>query len=426
MNLSPFIRNTVYAFCTLVLTTIFFPGHAQQGSRGLTLTGKLTAEDDREAIAHATISIANKGIATATNTAGKFVLIIPAANLSDTLKASCIGFKTRYFPVAGLVGGSELDIVLEKNTTELKEVSVAYYDSEKILQKAIGRIPENYINQPHVLSGFYRLYTFSDTIPLQLSEAVFDVYNFGYADKRADQFKLTKARTERNERDFSFLELGKKPNSVFEDDVVNHRAASGFLSDAGLKDHVFKVTGITEFQGYEAYEVYFNEAVGASENTFSGRMYIDTKTFAFIFFEFGSIAPNANGLGSGNFIAKALVKPADIQIGTTSDRTEVSFQEVNHKWVLAHVAGDYALTIKGPGQTDNRSARVKFNYQVTAVDSAPKSSFGSKLDRNVDINQYRSDGDPKFWNEFNILLPDYDAEEVFAQIQGINKQAKVK
>jgi hypothetical protein len=46
------------------------------------------------------------------------------------------------------------------------------------------------------------MYTSTDSIPLQLSEAVFDVYNFGYGDTHADLFRLVKARNEKNDQEF--------------------------------------------------------------------------------------------------------------------------------------------------------------------------------------------------------------------------------
>jgi hypothetical protein len=412
---------------TLLSLSLLLSVFPVYGRQGITVSGKVTASEDQQPVPHTNITIDRKGIATATNSAGLFALIIPAANLSDTLKISCIGFKTKYLPISGLKDKEKLDIVLEKNVTALNEVAVAYYDAEKVLQKAITSIPDNYINRPHILRGFYRMYTFSDEAPLQLSEAVFDVYNFGYADKRADLFRLIKARNNKNERDFSSLELGQKPNSVFEDDIVNHRPASGFLSDEGMKNHEFKVTGVVDFQGYQAYEIYFKENEGISDDpSFEGRIYIDTKTNAFIHFDFGLNPSGLSDTGLGNFITHALVRTGDVGIALQEDHTEVNYQQVGNKWVLANVEGDHVLGIKGAEAKDTLTAHVKFNYQVTAVDTAAKSSFSSKLDRNANINDHDNDADPKFWKDYNILLSDYDTEDILRQIQAINKLIKEK
>ena len=206
------------------------PIYAQQG---ITVSGKVTSGSDGQAVPLTSISVSKKGIGTATNSSGMFVLMIPAANKDDSLKITHIGFKTQSLPISSIKAGEELNIILEKNNTELGEVTVTYYDADKIIKKAINLIPDNYINHAHVLRGFYRMYAFKDkdNTPLQLSEAVFDVYNFGYADKHADIFRLIKARSEKSDRDFNAAEFVQKPNSVFEQDVVNHLPASGFLSE---------------------------------------------------------------------------------------------------------------------------------------------------------------------------------------------------
>jgi hypothetical protein len=404
-------------FLSLLLWLVY-PVYAQKSDIGI--NGKITALDDGQPVHRASVSISRKGIGTATNTAGLFVLIIPAANLADSLKISCIGFKTKHLAIANLKNGEELNIVLEKNTTELKEVTVTYYDAAKILKKALDRIPENYINLPHILRGFYRMYAYDKETPLQLSEAVFDVYNFGYADKRADQFRLVKARNEKNDRDFA-LEFQQKPNTIFEKDVVNHIYASGFLNDEGLTRHQFEATGIVDVKGYRAYEIDFKEKKGETDKTFRGKMYIDTKTYAFIYFDFGLSPGGLDNLGSEKFDERALTRTRDADVGVLADNTKVSYQEVGSKWVLSGVEGDDSLSVKSDSLKYKYTTHVKFNYQVTAVDTAQKASFSTKIARTDNINAYKSNGDEKFWKDYNILLSDYDTEEVFRNIVAINK-----
>jgi hypothetical protein len=411
-------------FFLLMMMAFICSVYAQKGS--ISIYGKITAADDKDPIPHASISIDRKGFGTATNASGNFALIIPAANLADSLKISCIGFKTARVAIAGLKNEQELNIALEKNTTELKEISIIYYEPLKIIQKAIDRIPQNYINNPHILRGFYRMYTYADSIPLQLSEAVFDVYNFGYGDKHADLFRLIKARNERNDRDFSFLELGQKPNSIFEEDLVNHLYTSGFLSEKGIKLHQFDVKGVVDFKGYQAYEIVFKEKPGATDGTYRGRMFIDTKTHAFIDIEFGLTSFGLTDMSYGNFITHSLIGIRGVTIGLKRDNAQVSYQEVGNKWVLASVAGNNLLTIKNDEAGPDLVANVKYNYQVTAVDTVAKETFNSKIGRSESINNHHSNGDPKFWKDYNILLSDYDTEGIFAHIQAINKLAKSK
>jgi hypothetical protein len=396
-----------------------YPVYAQQA---ITVSGKVTSGSDGQAVPLTSISVSKKGIGTATNSSGMFVLMIPAANQSDTLKISHIGFKTQQLPISSLKSGSELDITLEKNNTELGEVTVTYYDANKIIQKAINLIPENYINHAHILRGFYRMYAFNDKAPLQLSEAVFDVYNFGYADKHADIFRLIKARSEKNERDFNAADFVQKPNSVFEQDIVNHLPASGFLSETGLENHKFEVERVTEINGLKTYEIDFKGKPGAEVRTYTGKIYIDFKTNAFVYFDFGLSPAGLKNTSSGGFLEKSLVRQHDVKAVLLSNHSKVSYQQVNNKWVLANVDGDNTLSIKSIYLDYDYVAHVKYNYQITAVDITQKESFDSKIGRNENINGHKSDSDQKFWKDYNILLADDNADDIFKQIKDINKE----
>lgn len=415
------MKNRLLTMHFLLLLASVSHTFAQQAVR---ISGKVVDAGDQQPLHAVSVSIDRKGVGTSTNSAGLFALIIPPANLNDTLKVSSIGFKTQRLPIAGI--RNELNIILEKNSTELKEVNIGYRDPLKIIQKALERIKDNYINHPHIIRGFYRMYTFNEDTPLELSEAVFDVYNFGYADKRADVFRLVKARYEKNQRDFSMIELGQKPNSVFEDDIVNHLFTSGFLSDEGLTKHRFEVTGPVDIKGYEAYEIDFKEKSASAEGTYRGKMFIDTKTYAFIYFDYGLSPGGLKDLGSSNFGKHVLLRVGDVNIGLTRDHYKVGYQQVGDKWVLADVEGENIIRVDNLELKTSLPAHVKFNYQVTAVDTAQTASFSSKIGRNESINNHDSNEGEKFWKDYNILLSDYNTEDIFNHILDINKSIKLK
>ncbi|MFD0751481.1 carboxypeptidase-like regulatory domain-containing protein [Mucilaginibacter calamicampi] len=412
-------KSIFYPFVLLLLlVSLFNSASAQQR---IIISGKVTIDQTDQPISRASISINNKGIGTGTNDAGQYILLIPQANLNDTLSISCIGFDSKRIPVAGLKNEQVLNIALAKSTIELMEVTITHYDAVKILQKAIARIPENNINQPHLLRGFYRMYTSKKDAPLQLSEAVFDVFNFGYGDKRADLFRLIKARNEKNTRDFSSLEFGQKPNTIFEQDIVNHLPACGFLNEEGLERHEYEIDGVVDINGRDAFELVFKEKRGQTKDTYRGVMYIDTKTYAFISFDY-SLSPGAlQTPAKNNFILKSIIGIGGVGLNMTGDRMQINYQKVDNKWVLASVEGTDTIKVNGPSPKDNFTAQIKFNYQITTVDTK-ESPFESTMGRNESINNYKSSGGERFWKDYNILLSDYNVDDILKQIQTINKE----
>ncbi|MGY3211030.1 carboxypeptidase-like regulatory domain-containing protein [Mucilaginibacter sp. HD30] len=410
-------RSIFYPFVLLLLLAVFNSASAQQR---IIISGKVSNEKTGDPIGRASISINNKGIGTGTNDEGRFILLIPQANFNDTLSVSCIGFDSKRIPVADLKNEQELNIKIAKSTIELMEVTITHYNAVKILQKAIARIPENNINQPHLLRGFYRMYTFKKDAPLQLSEAVFDVFNFGYGDKRADLFKLIKARNEKNTRDFSSLEFGQKPNTIFEQDIVNHLPAWGFLNEEGLERHEYEVTGVIDIEGRDAFELEFKEKRGETKDTYRGVMYIDTKTYAFISFDYSLSPAGLETPAKNNFVLKSLIGINGVGLKITGDRMRVNYQKVNNKYVLASVEGTDSVAVNGPTPKDNFNAQINFNYQITTVDTKAD-PFESTMGRNESINNYKSSGGERFWKDYNILLSDYNVDDILKQIQTINK-----
>lgn len=412
---------------TFVFISLFFIATYQANAQAkFIINGKIHSSENQQAVRGVNITIDKKAVGTATNRTGDFVLMIPAANLKDTLKISSIGYQTQFLPISSLTNGQTLNIALQKNTTELKEVSIAYYDPDKVIQKALSRISENYINRPHITRGFYRMYTAKGSEPLELSEAVFDVFNYGYADKRADMLKLIKARDEKNQRDFHSLEVGQKPNTIFNYDVVNHIAASGFLNPEGLKKHKFEAEGIVDVKGSPAYAISFKEIPGAKDDSYRGNIYIDTKTSAFVYIDYGLSPVGLQNVKYGGFAGRVITGARGVLVGMKTDRSTVGYQRFGNKWVLSDVVGEDAVTVTDSAMKYDFVANVKFNYQVTSVDTTQTDSFETKMGRTESINDHYSNDGEEYWKDYNTLLADYNAEDIFKHIQAVNKSTNLK
>jgi hypothetical protein len=66
----------------------------------ISISGKVTNAASGRSVRQASISINHKGVGTATNSQGLFTLMIPAGNIKDSLKISCVGYTTQYIAIA--------------------------------------------------------------------------------------------------------------------------------------------------------------------------------------------------------------------------------------------------------------------------------------------------------------------------------------
>lgn len=396
--------------------------YAQQP--GQTIRGRVI-DQNKQPVPYATIRLLGKGIGTAANESGEFALRLLTGAERDTLEISSIGYLAQKIPLPPN-DGNELTVVLATNNLILKAVNVTYRDPMKIISKAVSRIADNYIQSPHVIRGFYRETTMKDKTPLEISEAVFDIFNYGYTDPRQDMFSLIKARDEKNDRDFHGIEVGQSPGGIFDDDIIKQLKSSDILDKDGIRRHNYEVAGITDYNGRPAYEITFSEKQGADEHTYRGKMLIDTASYAFAYFDYGMSPVAMKKYKFGNFNQRLMMKMAGLDVAMQNDRARISYQRVGGKWVLAGVTGNNTLQFKDSHLHYDFPAAIRFNYVVTQVDTTRQAPFTGVLRSGEHINDHDTNEGEEFWKDYNVMLPDRNTEALIREIRAINKSQQLK
>ncbi|MGY3215134.1 serine hydrolase [Mucilaginibacter sp. HD30] len=418
------LKSVIRLLIFIILSSLNIQ-HGQAQTANLILSGTVISGEDQQPVSYAGITISGTGIGTATNSKGAFVLHIATKNMADTLLISSIGYLTKRIPLSDLSPGT-LQIKLNKSSLELKEVKIQYRDPLKIIQKAIEHIPDNYLNLPHVIKGFYRMHTAKNDEPLQLSEAVFDIYNFGYADKHANMFRLIKARDIKNIRDFKNIEVGQSPRTVFNEDIVKNINTHEIFGKDGLKRHQFEVKGIVDFKGYPAYEIDFTERNGAKDITYRGKVFIETKTYAFLYFDYRLSPEGAARTKMGDFSQRLLMKMMNISMAMKAGDNKISYKKIGDRWVISDVIANSAVYIKSTLLHSDFVAKTHYNYVVTDVDTTRNQAFVETLSNNSSIEKNSTTDGAEFWKDYTTQLPDFNVEKVVADIRAINNTLELK
>lgn len=408
--------------CILLLLLPVVVAHAQVPAT--TIRGRV-ASTDNQPVPYASIRLQGRGIGTAANELGQFVLRLPATKERDTLEVSAIGYRARKLPVVAVLRDSVL-VELVVDTGMLKQVTVTYRDPLKLIEKAVQRISDNYITTPHVIRGFYRQTNMKGNTPLQVSEAVFDIFNYGYANPEEDRFQLVKARDDKNERDFHGIEFGQSPGSIFRDDIVKRLENSAILGKEGIKRHHYEVTGLVDYNGRPAYEISFTEKPGEKEHTFRGRFLVDTATYAFVYFDYGMSPAAQQAFKLGSASQRMFMKVLGVEMDVQADRDRISYQRVGDKWVFGGDVGDYKVYIRWPRMHYDYAAVMHFNYVVTDVDTTRQTPFSTAMRTDEHINDHDTNAGAAFWEDYNVMLPDRNTEALIREIQRINQQAQLR
>lgn len=117
--------STMLPFCMTLLFSVFMlqSGFAQQ--RSLSVTGKITSSNDGMGIPGTSVSVEGTNISTVTDFDGNYKI---DAQSNATLKISFVGYKTQRVAVNNR---SSINVALQTDTAELKEIVVIGYGTQK-------------------------------------------------------------------------------------------------------------------------------------------------------------------------------------------------------------------------------------------------------------------------------------------------------
>jgi hypothetical protein len=162
---------------------------AQLHAQKITVSGKITDKETREALPFASIGIRGKAIGTISNLHGEFDFHIPAEFRNEILVISMLGYYNFEAPVWSVTDNLLL-VELNRSTTVLNEVVVRdSLSGGDILRIALSRIESNYPMRPFLLDGFYRDVKRVAGTYISLLEAAVEIYDEDYAEPR-NKYKL--------------------------------------------------------------------------------------------------------------------------------------------------------------------------------------------------------------------------------------------
>ena len=202
---------------TIILILFFFPTNTN--AQNIIVEGVIKDSERKEILPFANIYLQNNYLGTISNEKGAFKITISSDIKNDSLVISYIGYNSQKISIASIK--SPIEVFLVENQVTLDEVIVTGYTANSIIEKAISKIPQNYYQEPYKSKGFYRVTSQKDNNYIHLSEAVFDIYQSKINNPK-QQFKLEKMRAIKDEKASKGIDLGLKPNGIYEFDIVNN------------------------------------------------------------------------------------------------------------------------------------------------------------------------------------------------------------
>ncbi|MET0394556.1 MAG: serine hydrolase [Chitinophagaceae bacterium] len=409
-----------------LLILLLSAGVAIMAQSPRTLSGTVT-DMAGQPLPSASVRIAGTGTGTITNRTGRFSLYIPDARYQDTLLISFLGYFGKQVAVKD-IPASGLTVQLQQRVQDLQEVIVQPLNPLDLLREAIAAIPRNYYSKPFISHGFYRIATQKGDEHIMLSEAVFDIRSYGYSSGKNNEFRLLKMRSVQDEQASHGIDLGIKPKGLYEYDLISDISNAGLLNKSGLRDHQFRLRGIVELNGRQAYHISFDQREGVRESLYKGDLYLDVNSLAFITLRYARSPRGIRYAKYGSAAERALLRLIAMDIDVNKDDLDITYQPYGDQWVLASVRNDNILNFRSNRRYYDFPASIRVDYIVTGVDTLSVPSFSARetLGSNKIIEQQESAFVKDFWKDYNIILADYNSDTIAAAIQARNENFSLK
>ncbi len=379
-----------------------------------TITGTLYDKETQEPIIYASVGLSGAGIGTITNQNGEFRLRLFDEYRQDTLHFSHLGYHPQDIACA-MLADKYSTFALEPNPIYLQEIVVRPVNPVKVLNEMLERRYENYSLAPVYLTSFYREGIERKKGMVSLSEGVFNVRKTSFSSYAADQVKLLKMRKVSNvhEKDTLITKIKSGIHACLMLDII--KQVPDFLRAEEESPYLYTHSQITVIEDRLVDVIHFEQKKSYKEPLYRGDVFIDKDNRALLKAEF-EIHPDYIKKATNMFIER---KSKDLQITPQEIRYTVSYKQWNETYYINHVRGDLYFKIKKKRFFQSSTqVHAWFEMVTCKIDKTDVARFSRSeaLSTRTIFSETPFDYDDRFWDEFNIIIPENELNEAVRKI----------
>jgi len=385
-----------------------------------TYTGTVMDKNTRDPIVFASVYINGTRIGTVTNSDGDFIIKVPDRYIDKQLGFSHIGYAASFIDIKSL---KNKDNVIELLSTpyEIEEVTIRNLDPKTLIRTAIGKIPENFSNQPVMMTSFYRETVRQNRSYVAVAEAVLDVYKASYRNTtETDRIKVFKGRKSQDVKkmDTVLFKFQGGPYTSFLLDIAKN--PGDLISEDALEYYDYKMGGIVNLNNTRAYVIEFDQRENVDYPLYKGKLYLDVSNLAIAGIAF-EISPRMIERVSEFLIRK---KPAGMSVDVERGNYLVNYRKIDEVWYLNHVRTELVFRVRWKKELFRSTYTTMSELAVTDItlENIEKFKFRETAKfTDIFVEQVSDFEDPEFWGDYNIIKPDESIEQA---IEKLSKKLK--
>jgi hypothetical protein len=417
----------IFSLATLLLLSAFaaqtiYAGASPERKKNdqqtlLTFKGKVVDAESGNPLVFASVAVKETNVATITNIDGEFLIKITETQTSKNLEVTYLGYKNKVVPITDLrEDGYKNVISMTSAPIPIREIIVKPIDPEAIVRNAIGRIGKNYVDEPNLMTAFYRETIRKNRTYVSIGEAVVEIFKAPYnSDVRFDGARIYKGRkgSDVEKMDTVLFKLQGGPVTVLQLDIAKN--TQDILTVDAMKYYNYSLVSVIEIDNRPHYVITFKQKPSVDEPLFMGNLYIETETYALTEAEFGFNLEDKEAVSS-IFIKK---KPLGMEVTPEIATYRVQYREQDGKWYFAYSRAEVKFKVNWKRKLFNTYYTTMSEMAITDRTNEEVIKFAGKEKlRYSDVfsEQVEAFTDPEFWGEYNVIEPDQSIESAIRRL----------
>jgi hypothetical protein len=417
----------IFSLATLLLLSAFaaqtiYAGASPERKKNdqqtlLTFKGKVVDSESGNPLVFASVAVKETNVATITNIDGEFLIKITETQTSKNLEVTYLGYKNKVVPITDLrEDGYKNVISMTAAPIPIREIIVKPIDPDAIVRNAIGRIGKNFVDEPNLMTAFYRETIRKNRTYVSIGEAVVEIFKAPYnSDVRFDGARIYKGRkgSDVEKMDTVLFKLQGGPVTVLQLDIAKN--TQDILTVDAMKYYDYSLVSVIEIDNKPHYVITFKQKPSVDEPLFMGNLYIETETYALTEAEFGFNLEDKEAVSS-IFIKK---KPLGMEVTPEIATYRVQYREQDGKWYFAYSRAEVKFKVNWKRKLFNTYYTTMSEMAITDRTNEEVIKFAGKEKlRYSDVfsEQVEAFTDPEFWGEYNVIEPDQSIESAIRRL----------
>lgn len=427
-NINTYLKKSIgqtMLMSMFLMVTVSTSTFAQQ-SDFKEYSGEILDNDTKKPLVFATLTLENTNVSTITNAEGEFSLKLPMDVVEKNLTISFLGYKTLSLPLTELQPEGN-KILMNESVVELSEVNLSIpKDAELLVRETLRKKGNNYLDDPTLMTAFYRETIKKRNKNVSLSEAVVNIYKAPYSSYKRDELELFKARksTDYGKLDTVALKLQGGPFNTLFVDMVKY--PDYIFTNESIDYYDFFYDSSTKVDDQLIYIIEFKQKEGILNQLYAGKLYIDAEN-KILTSAIYSLNITDKDLAAELFVRK---KPRNAKVWPTQVAYRVDYREKDGKWYYGYSNVALEFKINWDKRLFNSVYSMSCEMAITDWEkNLTNLGLGSK--ERIKSSIILSDeaigfADPDFWGEYNIIEPEKSIESAIRKIQRQLKRSKAE